>query len=51
MSEYIEESKKIWFKGILLTTLVFLSIDIYSRTKYKDRINQITDERFNLVLL
>lgn len=45
------EPKKMWLKGVLITMTVFLSIEVYSRTKFKDRINMITNERFNIVLL
>ena len=55
MSVFVEsfdnEPKKLWIKGALLTSLVFLTMEIYSRTKFKDRVNEITHNRFNIVLL
>jgi len=51
MTDLDNEPKKLWFKALALTALVFISKDIYAQTKFKKRINEITVSRFNIAIL
>ena len=51
MTNFDNEPKKLWFKAVAFTALLFITKDIYAQTKFKKRINEITTTRFNIVIL